>query len=179
MFSKVGYMIFAFKVFFPVLFGLIMDYYIIIPFNTYFFPEDDPVVHIFHDWALGVLYTLIIGHLIMLNTESFLARSMTQIVRNGYMNPDIVLSTKSFIIPFGSIMIASLLAPLDRTATYDTISCVYRYSYPLTLIGVLVILVLKGFCILLTKCNQSIRDEHILAIHVNVCRNRNKIEVFT
>ncbi|KAG5517952.1 hypothetical protein PMAC_000407 [Pneumocystis sp. 'macacae'] len=166
---KVGYMIFAFKVFFPILFGLIMDYYIIIPFNTYFLPENDPVVHIFHDWALGVLYTLIIGHLIMLNTESSLARSMTQIVRNGYMNPDIVLSTKSFIIPFGSIMMAALLAPLSlgyliskslyRTATYDTISYVYRYSYPLTLIGILIVLILKGFCILLTKCKQSIRDE--------------------
>ncbi|KAG4304891.1 hypothetical protein PORY_001566 [Pneumocystis oryctolagi] len=168
-FLKVGYMIFAFNVFLPILFGLAMDYYIIIPFNTYFFSEKNLVIHVFHDWALGVLYTLIIGHLIMLNTESSLARSMRQIVRNGYMDPDILLSTKMFIIPFGSIMILALLAPLGlgylisiplcRTACHDTIPYIYRYSYPLTLLGILTVLILKGFCILLTKCKQSIRDE--------------------
>ncbi|KAG5437270.1 hypothetical protein PCANB_001063 [Pneumocystis canis] len=168
-FLKMGYMIFAFKMFLPILFGLVMDYYIIIPFNTYFFPKKDPVVHLFHDWALGILYILIIMHLIMLNTESSLARSMSQIIRNGYMNPDIVLSTKLFILPFGSIMIIALLAPLGlgyfmsislyRNADYNTISHVYRYSYPLTLAVFLIVLISKGLCILLAKCKQSIRDE--------------------
>ncbi|EMR09995.1 hypothetical protein PNEG_01753 [Pneumocystis murina B123] len=166
---KIGYMIFAFEIFLPFLFGLVMDYYIIIPFNTYFLSENDPVIYIFHDWALGILYTLIIANLIMLNRESSLARSMMQIVHNGYLDPDIVLSTKLFVFPIGLIMLMALLLPLClgyfismllyRSNDYDTISRVYRYSYPLTLAGILVILILKIFHILLAKCKQSIRDE--------------------
>ncbi|QSL65812.1 hypothetical protein MERGE_000090 [Pneumocystis wakefieldiae] len=150
---KIGYMIFAFEIFLPFLFGLVMDYYIIIPFNTYFLSENDPVIYIFHDWALGILYTLIIANLIMLNRESSLARSMMQIVRNGYLDPDIVLSTKLFVFPIGLIMLMALLLPLClgyfismllyRSHDYDTISRIYRYSYPLTLAGILVILILK------------------------------------
>ncbi|KTW25926.1 hypothetical protein T552_03200 [Pneumocystis carinii B80] len=166
---KIGYMIIAFEIFIPFLFGLVMDYYIIIPFNTYFLSEDDPVIYIFHDWALGILYTLIIANLIMLNRDSSLARSMIQIVHNGYLDPDIVLSTKLFIFPIGLIMLTALLLPLClgyfismliyRSNDYDTISRIYRYSYPLTFVGILVILVLKVFHILLAKCRQSIRDE--------------------
>lgn len=136
------YVSFAFLL--PALFSLLVEVYLIIPLHTYFgAPSERHIIHFIQDWTLGVLYIKMLGRLILWNTPSRPATALRGIIRNGWLNPDIRLATRSFIFPASLLMVFALVAPLalgwlaNKSAFIGADEVfhqrVYRYSYPAVL----------------------------------------------
>ncbi|KAF3906371.1 hypothetical protein ABW20_dc0104406 [Dactylellina cionopaga] len=109
---KIFYVLSAFVIILPTLFAFVMEAYIILPLHTYFSTDSNHVIHFIQDWTLGVLYVKMLGRMILLDRDSAWSRSLRAIVANGYLNPDIGIATKKFILPAGGAMVAALFAPL-------------------------------------------------------------------
>ncbi|KAA6411653.1 MAG: RING finger membrane [Lasallia pustulata] len=168
------YVSFAFLL--PALFALVMEFYLVIPLHTYFGGGERHIIHFIQDWTLGVLYVKMAGRLILWNRQSRPAEALRAIVRQGWLNPDVRLATRSFIFPATVLMCGVLVVPLplgwlanrfyftyhnqvgERDASMMQ-SCIYRYSYP----AVLGLAMFFGFLYLLSLAlkgwRQRIRDE--------------------
>ena len=171
----------AFGILLPALFSLLMEFFLIIPLHTYFstsftnlhtISSERHIIHVIQDWTLGILYLKMAARIILYNTPSRPASALRGIVRNGWLNPDVRLATRGFILPAVIAMMIALSAPLAlgwlANATIlraysaeDEIfkACVYRYSYP----GVLALGFAGAFVTLLSRAftgwRRKIRDE--------------------
>ena len=171
----------AFGILLPALLSLLMEFFLIIPLHTYFrtsftnlntISSERHIIHLIQDWTLGVLYLKMAARVILYNTPSRPASALRGIVRNGWLNPDVRLATRGFILPAVLAMTIALAAPLalgwvanatvlNGYSADDEIfrACVYRYSYP----GVLAMGFAAVFAILLNKAfvgwRRKIRDE--------------------
>ena len=160
----------SFGLLLPALFSLLIEFYIVIPLHTYFgSPTERHIIHFIQDWTLGVLYIKMLGRLIMWNAPSRPADALRAIVRHGWLNPDIRLATRSFILPASIQMAFALTTPLglgwaiNKTvfATADPAdqSRVYRYSYPGVLALGMLLAALWGLGVAFRGWRQRIRDE--------------------
>lgn len=143
----------AFGILLPALLALLMEFYLIIPLHTYLsttykafeiIHSEHHVIHVIQDWTLGVLYLKMVVRLILnWNPTSRPASALRGIVRDGWLNPDVRLATRGFIVPAVLTMLFALAAPLglgwiSNTAIQSTHGAtseafkasVYRYSYP-------------------------------------------------
>lgn len=171
----------AFGILLPALLSLLMEFFLIIPLHTYFstsftnlntLSSERHIIHLIQDWTLGVLYLKMAARVILYNATSRPATALRGIVRNGWLNPDVRLATRGFILPAVLAMTVSLSAPLalgwlaNATVLHvysaqDDIfkACVYRYSYP----GVLALGFAALFGVLLHRAfrgwRRRIRDE--------------------
>ena len=171
----------AFGILLPALLSLLMEFFLIIPLHTYFrtsltsvntVSSERHIIHLIQGWTLGVLYLKMAARVILYNTPSRPASALRGIVRNGWLNPDVRLATRGFILPAVIAMSIALAAPLalgwfaNATVLYpysahDEIfrACVYRYSYPGVLAigfaGTFVTLVVRAFA----GWRRKIRDE--------------------
>ena len=171
----------AFGILLPGLLSLLMEFYLIIPLHTYFsttftalgsVAQDRHIIHLIQDWTLGVLYLKMAARLILYHAPSRPAAALRGIVRDGWLNPDVRLATRGFILPAIFVMGVALTVPLglgwlaNSTILYSYSAnneifraCVYRYSYP----GVLALGFAAGFGVLLGKAftgwRRRVRDE--------------------
>ena len=184
----------ALTVLFPALVSLVIQCYLIIPLHTYFSAHTStseimspstvsskvtdapqptiprPIIHLIQDWTLGILYVKVFIRLTLWSTPSRPATALRSIVRNGWLNPDIWLATRGFILPASLAMCLFLLVPLAlgwvATKTFFAherdhfvLSCIYRYSYPAVMasaaITVFVLLLAKAF----GRWRRRVRDE--------------------
>ncbi|OAX79913.1 hypothetical protein ACJ72_05763 [Emergomyces africanus] len=139
----------AYALFLPSLFALITELYILIPLHTYIGGGDAHVIHFVQDWTLGVLYVRMAVRLILWYPGSRPANALNAILRNGWMNPDISLATRAFIVPATLVACVAILGPLpigfvlnsalfrDSSATVH--SEVYRYCFPAMLTVVILL----------------------------------------
>lgn len=154
----------------PALFSLLIEFYLVIPLHTYFgSPTDRHIIHFIQDWTLGVLYVKMLGRLIIWNAPSRPADALQAIVRHGWLNPDIRLATRSFILPASFLMTLALTAPLslgwvaNKTlfthADPGLQNRIYRYSYPGVLALGIFTAAIWGIGIAFQGWRQRIRDE--------------------
>jgi E3 ubiquitin-protein ligase MARCH6 len=137
----------AFIFLLPTLFAFLIEFYAILPLHTYFAPNEPHTIHFVQSWTLGLLYVKLTTRLILFYSESRPAASLRAITRNGYLNPDARLATRSFILPasfaLGSAitwpwLIAKLaLMTIWKEATEEKAILVYRYVYPAVLAAAL------------------------------------------
>ncbi|KAI1002811.1 hypothetical protein K3495_g5391 [Podosphaera aphanis] len=132
----------AFLLVLPTLFTFLVEFYFIIPLHTYFAMGERHVVHFVQSWTLGLLYVKLTTRLILWYENSRPAQSLRAITRNGYLNPDARLATRSFILPCAIILSVALFSPfILAQLTIKALlqqnpekhMLVYRYSYPICL----------------------------------------------
>lgn len=167
--GKLLYSFTAFAFILPGLFAFLFELYIIIPLHTYFAADEKHVIHLVHDWTLGVLYVKIVSRFILGYSHSRPARALRAIIRNGWLKPDIGLATRFFILPAIVLMGTAILGPLplawlalrlhldEMTGLHQT--QIYRYSYPATLAACFGMVILYLFAMVVKRWRQSIRDE--------------------
>ncbi|KAK6348424.1 hypothetical protein TWF718_006219 [Orbilia javanica] len=166
---KIIYVLGAFVVVLPTLFAFVMEAYIILPLHTYFSTDNNHVIHFIQDWTLGVLYVKMLGRMILLDRDSAWSRSLEAIVANGYLNPDVGIATKKFVLPAGGAMLAALTAPLGigffintfivKGASPELSHQIYRYSYPAVLVVSVASIGIYFLYTLFDRWKQSLRDE--------------------
>jgi E3 ubiquitin-protein ligase MARCH6 len=137
----------AFALFLPSLFALVTELYVLVPLHTYLGGPQTHVIHFVQDWTLGVLYVRMALRFILWNSGSRPAAALNAILRNGWLNPDVRLATRAFIVPAAAIASVAILGPLplgfflNSTIFYSASgavhSQVYRYCYPASLAAAL------------------------------------------
>ena len=137
--------------------------------HTYFSPDEPHTIHFVQSWTLGLLYLKLTSRVILYYSDSRPAISLRAITRDGYLNPDAKLATRSFILPFSMVLGTALfwpwcLARIILLTAFQEINheqevIVYRYVYPAVLamaascwIGYLAVGMVRGW-------KSRIRDE--------------------
>ena len=140
----------------PSLLGLIWEAYILIPLHTYFQRSELVVprhtVHFVSDWTLGVLFIRVAVHVMLKYpqsrpTKALLALVSSQNRGSSWIDPDIRLATRAFVIPLTTASILALILPIglgQLFVSYVPVSIdhgsqtiIYRYSYPFVMAMVL------------------------------------------
>lgn len=158
----------AFLLVLPTLFAFLIEFYLIVPLHTYLAIEEKHVVHFVQSWTLGLLYVKLTARLILWYEDSRPAQSLRAITRNGYLNPDARLATRSFIIPGALLLSTALLYPwaiarlviitiFQRSPEKHTLT--YRYSYPICLCLCFLAIVLWVFSGWIRNWKIKIRNE--------------------
>merc|ERR1711964_33370 len=101
----------AFLFILPTLFSFLVEFYLIVPLHTYFAIEERHVMHFVQSWPLGLLYVKLTTRIILWHEDSRPAQSLRAITRNGYLDPDARLATRSFILPVGLSLCFALAYP--------------------------------------------------------------------
>ena len=159
----------AFIFLLPTLFAFLIEFYAILPLHTYFAPNEPHTIHFVQSWTLGLLYVKLTTRLILFYSESRPAISLRAITRNGYLNPDARLATRSFILPASFALGAAIAWPwlLARLAlmtvwqgkTEEQSVLVYRYVYPAVLAVALLGVMATWFVSCVKGWRIRIRDE--------------------
>jgi E3 ubiquitin-protein ligase MARCH6 len=166
--ARIAWTYTAFLFILPTLFAFLIEFYFIVPLHTYFAVEEHHVVHFVQSWTLGLLYVKLTTRIILCHEESRPAQSLRAITRNGYLNPDARLATRSFILPVGLVLCTALFYPwcLARIAVLtllkdspDTHFLAYRYAYPMTLCVMLIGFAMWCLLDMVKGWRMSVRDE--------------------
>ena len=141
---RIVYVYSAFAFLLPSLFALIMELYAVIPLHTYFGGIGERhTIHFVQDWTLGVLCVKLAGKIILWRETSRPANALRAIIRQGWLDPDVKLATRAFILPATLLMSFAIALPFpmgwavnqawfwETGEAYQT--AVYRYSYPAVL----------------------------------------------
>ena len=135
-------------------------------------------IHILQDYALGLLYVRMAGRLIITAPASRAAEAFRRITQDGYLNPNIRLATRFFVLPVTLIAAFLLLFPplvtnigLMATRAFASPESwagimdaefetkMYRYSYPLAASGVVLVLGVREVGKATSRWRARIRDE--------------------
>ena len=132
-----------------------------------------PIINLLQDWTLGILYVKIFVRLILWSAPSRPATALRAVIRNGYLNPDIRLATRGFIVPAALALGFVLVSPLglawlalQNPALAEKVAMdevakenVYRYAYPfvagMVAVGMVVWEVVEAF----GRWRKRVKDE--------------------
>ncbi|RDW65572.1 hypothetical protein BP5796_10264 [Coleophoma crateriformis] len=170
--SRVGRVIWTYAAFLfvlPTLSAFLVEFYILIPLHTYYALEESHVMHFVQSWTLGLLYVKLTTRIILWYEDSRPAQSLRAITRNGYLNPDARLATRSFIFPATVVLgvllglpwaIASLACKtVFKNVSEREVMLIFRYSYPMLFSAVLVGMACWALVGVVRGWRQRIKDE--------------------
>ncbi|KAH9219877.1 hypothetical protein DL95DRAFT_520514 [Leptodontidium sp. 2 PMI_412] len=158
----------AFLFILPTLFSFLVEFYLIVPLHTYFAIEERHVMHFVQSWTLGLLYVKLTTRVILWHEDSRPAQSLRAITRNGYLDPDARLATRSFILPVGLALCFALFSPwcCAKLAVLTVLRdrpekhlVAYRYAYPMCFALCCIIYALFILLSWVKDWRMKIRDE--------------------
>jgi E3 ubiquitin-protein ligase MARCH6 len=182
---------------FPLLISGLMELYLAIPLHTYMYPptaasiqaarEGGPeasrhTVRVIQAWTLGLLYLKLGARMITsMFPETRLAVAVRTVLRGGWMNPDISILTRAFVLPGLAIAGAAIFGPPALTgalikyniipgieagenelAEAARIAIIYRHSYPAVALAALLVKNTIGLVKVFNGWTARIRDEAYL-----------------
>lgn len=124
----------------PLLFGLLLELVVVVPLRVPL--AQTPILFLWQDWALGVLYTKIACALTLMGPEWTLKRALDRAYRDGIRDIDLKFIIRELAIPvitcFGLALavpyvLAHSILPLFFTSQYARIMIVRRI-YPFFLL---------------------------------------------
>lgn len=141
----------------------------------------DHSIHILADYALGLLYVRIAVRLILTTPTSRASQAFHLITADGYLNPNVRLATRYFVLPTTLAAVVILLTPLGLASSLMTVVSVinshfsnsgfawemdeaaqtlmYRYSYPAAAGFAALLAICAEIGSVLGKWRASVRDE--------------------
>ena len=124
----------------PFLFAVLIEFYGLIPLHAYLGPKEPHVVHLIQDWTLGFLYTRLVARLTFQDRASRPARAFATVIRDGYLDPNVKVATRCFLLPAVSLFAVSIVVPstIAFTANHtilmgadeQTKKLVWRFAFP-------------------------------------------------
>lgn len=169
----------------PLLFGLLLELVVIVPLRVPI--NQTPVLFIWQDWALGVLYTKIACAITMMGPDWFLRAAIERAYRDGIRDMHLAFIFRELAVPvivcFGLALaipyvIAYSIVPLFVTSV-QLRNLIGRRLYPLLLLvsvaGVVITLQIKQF----KKLYEHIKNDKYLVGQrlVNYDHRRAKTQV--
>ena len=133
--------------------------------------------HVLQDYTIGLLYVRIFSRMVLGAPASRAAEAFRRITANGYLDPDVKLATRFFVLPtslIAAILLAGppLLAKLamfvvQRVMVQDVLADevrtkLYRYSYPIAASIIVAVLGALELSKATARWRTRIRDEAYL-----------------
>ncbi|KAI1169536.1 hypothetical protein F4777DRAFT_572768 [Nemania sp. FL0916] len=168
---------------FPILITALVEMYILIPLHTYMGTggalrldsgQDGHTVRIIQAWTLGILY-LKLGSRALTLYGGRPAQAVRAVLRQGWLEPDIGVLTRAFVIPGFIASTVMLLTPpmfawaalnwaVDSATevSYEVQVSAYRLAYPLTALFWFAMVVLRRLLRVFEGWQVRIRDEAYL-----------------
>ncbi|KAI1434889.1 hypothetical protein GGR50DRAFT_361700 [Xylaria sp. CBS 124048] len=168
---------------FPILITALVEMYVLVPLHTYMGTGDGlrlddglegHTVRIIQAWTLGILY-LKLGSRALTLYGGRPAHAVRAVLRQGWLDPDVGVLTRAFVIPgFAASAIMLLMPPAFAWATltwaldsstnvsYEMQVSTYRLAYPLTALFWAGLLVLRRILRVFEGWQVRIRDEAYL-----------------
>ncbi|KAJ8129042.1 hypothetical protein O1611_g4592 [Lasiodiplodia mahajangana] len=168
---------------FPILITALVEMYVLIPLHTYMGTggtlrldsgQDGHTVRIIQAWTLGILY-LKLGSRALTLYGGRPSHAVRAVLRQGWLEPDIGVLTRAFVIPgLVASAIMLLMPPLFAWATlnwaldsatdvsYEMQVSAYRLAYPLTALFWFGLVMLRRLLRIFEGWQVRIRDEAYL-----------------
>ncbi|GAO18925.1 hypothetical protein UVI_02058900 [Ustilaginoidea virens] len=198
--AKLLYAYFFLFIVFPMVVSTLMELYVSVPLHTYLNPpkpwQSDAstprhgahagqhTIRVIQSWTLGLLYLNLATRMITsLFPDARVAVAVRSVMRRGYLQPDVDVLTRAFIVPgvtaslvaiFGPPLTANVLinlgafGPLKNVdgvmvaADAVSLSLIYRHSYPAAALAALVTKYAVGLARVFNRWTAGIRDEAYL-----------------
>ncbi|KAI8584471.1 hypothetical protein K450DRAFT_216574 [Umbelopsis ramanniana AG] len=167
--SKVAYLVATLGLVIPLLFGLIMELYVLIPFRD--LDNKPPNIDPLQDWAFGIVLLNILHGTINILPENHLQQMLARVFSAGILRANTQLVTKSII---GPLLLGSVLAiTIPSLLVYSSIQVfalddpaaqllIFQAIYPAALIMVAFFYCCRLGVRLGRHVMQSIRDDAYL-----------------
>jgi E3 ubiquitin-protein ligase MARCH6 len=171
---------------FPILITVLVEMYVLIPLHTYMYstgtgdalrfdgPRDGHTVRVIQAWTLGILY-LKLGSRALTLYGGRPAQAVRAVLRRGWLEPDVGVLTRAFVIPgfIASAMMlfmppmfarAALRWAVDNTpeVSYEMQVSAYRLAYPLTALSWVALFALRRLFRIFEGWQVRMRDEAYL-----------------
>ncbi|KAI0425825.1 hypothetical protein F5Y09DRAFT_320686 [Xylaria sp. FL1042] len=168
---------------FPILITALVEMYVLIPLHTYMGTggalrldsgQNGHTVRIIQAWTLGILY-LKLGSRALTLYGGRPSQAVRAVLRQGWLEPDVVVLTRAFVIPgFAASAVMLLMPPVFAWATlswaldsttkisYEMQVSAYRLAYPLTALFWAFLLMLRRLLRIFEGWQIRIRDEAYL-----------------
>lgn len=174
---------------FPFMVASILELYIMIPLDTYMYGNvvSDPAanaaalprhtVKVMQSWTIGVIYLKLAARFVVhWHRDSRLAAATRAVLRHGWLEPDVKVLTRAFIVPgtllwlvavFGPLMIAKVTiwyvagSKADNPQDLATI-LVYRFCFFAALLLAVGFEIMRGLLGVLRGWRVRIKDEAYL-----------------
>ncbi|KAI0908783.1 hypothetical protein F4823DRAFT_597266 [Ustulina deusta] len=181
--AKLAYAYSMLLMVFPILITALVEMYVLIPLHTYMGTggalrldtgQDGHTVRIIQAWTLGILY-LKLGSRALTLYGGRPSHAVRAVLRQGWLEPDVGVLTRAFVIPglvASAIMLlmppvfawATLSWALDSTTkiSYEMQVSAYRLAYPLTAVFWAALLMLRRLLRIFEGWQIRIRDEAYL-----------------
>ena len=189
--AKLIYSYFFLLVVFPLLAAAVMELYLLIPLHTYMYPNgvssaaatdaSNPrhTVRVIQTWTLGLLYVKLGARSITTwYGDTRLAAAVRAVQRRGWLDPEVGILTRAFIIPGLVTGVAAIGLPLvlahsaihhplgsgapHAELTPAEIALMYRLTYPATALAVGAVMTLWSMVGIFRSWKVRIRDEAYL-----------------
>ena len=180
---KLAYAYSMLLIVFPILITALVEMYVLIPLHTYMGTggatrletgQDGHTVRIIQAWTLGILY-LKLGSRALVLYGGRPSHAVRAVLRNGWLEPDVTVLTRAFVIPgLVASAIMLLMPPLfawatlnwaldsNTTISYEMQVSAYRLAYPLTALFWAALVVLRRLLRVFEGWQIRIRDEAYL-----------------
>lgn len=125
--AKLVYAYFFLLVVFPFMVSSLMELYLLIPLDTYMYGSvasdnnnntDTAVlphhtVRVMQSWTIGVIYLKLAARFVVhWHRDSRLAAATRAVLRHGWLEPDVKVLTRAFVVPGVSLWTAAVFGPL-------------------------------------------------------------------
>lgn len=123
--AELVYSYFFLLVVFPFMVSSLMEFYILIPLDTYMYgslasstDEDATVlphhtIRVMQAWTIGVIYlNLAARYVIHWHRDSRLAAAIRAVLRRGWLEPDVKVLARAFVVPGLILWVAAVFGPI-------------------------------------------------------------------
>ncbi|KAI1335685.1 hypothetical protein F5Y15DRAFT_419568 [Xylariaceae sp. FL0016] len=169
---------------FPLLITVLVEFYVLLPLHTYMYPaglgstsrldglRGGHTIRVIQAWTLGILY-LKLGSRALTLYGGRPAHAVRAVLRRGWLEPDVGVLTRAFVIPGVTASIIMLFTPPlvawavlesrnDAVVTHEMRVFAYRLAYPLTALFWAALLFARRMFRIFEGWKQRIRDEAYL-----------------
>lgn len=196
--AKLVYAYFFLLIVFPVMVASLMELYILIPLDTYMYGALVPsstapdttvlsvhnprhTIRVMQSWTIGIIYLKLAARLVVVwYRDSRLAAATRAVLRHGWLEPDVKVLTRAFVIPGLSLWAAAVFGPLmmaracisysTPAGAYDAVAnsddaavvLVYRFCFFAALLSAIGVALLRAVLGVFRSWRVRIRDEAYL-----------------
>ncbi|KAI5918375.1 hypothetical protein F4810DRAFT_692517 [Camillea tinctor] len=184
--SQLVYTYIVLLVVFPLLITLLVELYLLMPLHTYMYPmgvegttrlgglRDGHTIRVIQAWTLGILY-LKLGSRALTLYGGRPAQAVRAVLRRGWLEPDVGVLTRAFVIPGVTASLAMIFTPpiiawlfISRGMAgtshlpHEMQVLIFRLAYPLTALFWACILMIRNMVRVFETWQVRIRDEAYL-----------------
>lgn len=189
--AKLVYAYFFLLVVFPCMVASLMELYFLIPLDTYMYgsvtSKNDNVnaadlprhtVRVMQSWTIGVIYLKLAARFVVhWHRDSRLAAATRAVLRHGWLQPDVKVLTRAFVVPGVFLWLAAVCGPLvlAKTAIWYTASAeqagtssdavvvlVYRFCFAAALLCAATLTMVRNVFGVFRSWRTMIKDEAYL-----------------